>query len=65
MGFDQVRQRRLSDDIVEQLEGMILEGTLKSGERLPAERALAEFKNVRRRMELRGTVADTQARPRV
>ncbi|MGL5987301.1 MAG: FCD domain-containing protein, partial [Burkholderiales bacterium] len=40
--FDQVRQRRLSDDIVEQLEGMILEGTLKSGERLPAERALAE-----------------------
>ena len=42
MGFDQVRQRRLSDDIVEQLEGMILEGTLKSGERLPAERARAE-----------------------
>jgi len=42
MGFDQVRQRRLSDDIVEQLEGMILEGTLKSGERLPAERTLAE-----------------------
>ena len=42
MGFDPVRQRRLSDDIVEQLEGMILEGTLKSGERLPAERALAE-----------------------
>ena len=42
MGFDQVRQRRLSDDIVEQLEGMIREGTLKSGERLPAERALAE-----------------------
>ncbi|MBX8537629.1 FCD domain-containing protein [Pseudomonas cichorii] len=42
MGFDQVRQRRLSDDIVEQLERMILEGTLKSGGRLPAERALAE-----------------------
>ncbi len=42
MGFNQVRQRRLSDDIVERLEGMILEGTLKSGERLPAERALAE-----------------------
>ena len=34
MGFDQIRQRRLSDDIVERLEGMILEGTLKSGERL-------------------------------
>ncbi|WP_223505794.1 FCD domain-containing protein [Pseudomonas sp. GL-RE-29] len=42
MGFDQIRQRRLSDDIVEQLEGMILEGTLKAGERLPAERVLAE-----------------------
>lgn len=39
MGFDQIRQRRLSDDIVERLEGMILEGTLKAGERLPAERA--------------------------
>lgn len=42
MGFDQVRQRRLSDDIVEQLERMILEGTLRAGGRLPAERALAE-----------------------
>lgn len=42
MGFGQVRQRRLSDDIVTQLEAMILEGTLKAGERLPAERALAE-----------------------
>ncbi|WP_271409252.1 FCD domain-containing protein [Pseudomonas sp. Q1-7] len=42
MGFGQVRQRRLSDDIVSQLEAMILEGTLKAGERLPAERALAE-----------------------
>jgi len=42
MEFGQVRQRRLSDDIVVQLEGMILEGTLKAGERLPAERALAE-----------------------
>ena len=42
MGFDQVRQRRLSDDIVDRLESMILEGTLKPGERLPAERSLAE-----------------------
>ncbi|MBC9249412.1 transcriptional regulator PdhR [Pseudomonas alcaligenes] len=42
MTFGQVRQRRLSDDIVAQLESMILEGTLKAGERLPAERALAE-----------------------
>lgn len=37
-----IRQRRLADEIVGQLETMILEGTLKAGERLPAERALAE-----------------------
>ncbi len=37
-----VRQRRLADNIVEQLETMILEGTLRAGERLPAERVLAE-----------------------
>jgi len=37
-----IRQRRLADNIVEQLETMILEGTLQPGERLPAERALAE-----------------------
>lgn len=42
MEFDPVRTRRLSDDIVEQLENMILEGSLVPGERLPAERALAE-----------------------
>lgn len=37
-----MRQRRLADDIVAQLEAMILEGTFRIGERLPAERALAE-----------------------
>ncbi|HSX71735.1 MAG TPA: FCD domain-containing protein [Pseudomonas sp.] len=42
MEVGQLRQRRLSDDIVERLETMILEGTLKAGERLPAERLLAE-----------------------
>lgn len=42
MEVGQVRQRRLSDDIVSQLEAMIFEGTLKAGERLPAERLLAE-----------------------
>jgi GntR family transcriptional repressor for pyruvate dehydrogenase complex len=42
MGFGRVQQRRLSDDIVERLQSMILEGTLKPGERLPAERVLAE-----------------------
>ena len=42
MGFAQVSQRRLSDDIVSQLEALILEGSLQVGERLPAERVLAE-----------------------
>ncbi|AEF23570.1 MULTISPECIES: GntR family transcriptional regulator [Pseudomonas] len=42
MNFGPLRQKRLSDDIVERLEAMILEGTLKAGERLPAERVLAE-----------------------
>lgn len=42
MELKKVRQRRLADDIVAQLEAMILEGTFKIGERLPAERALAE-----------------------
>lgn len=42
MNFGPLRQRRLSDDIVTRLEAMILEGTLEAGERLPAERVLAE-----------------------
>lgn len=48
MGFGQVQQRRLSDDIVNKLESMIVEGSLKAGERLPAERALAEQMGVSR-----------------
>lgn len=42
MDVGHIRQRRLSDTIVEQLETMILEGALKPGEKLPAERTLAE-----------------------
>jgi len=42
MEVGQVRQRRLSDDIVLQLEALILEGSQLGGERLPAERVLAE-----------------------
>lgn len=37
-----LQQRRLSDDIVERIETLILEGSLRPGERLPAERVLAE-----------------------
>ena len=42
MNAGPLQQRRLSDDIVDRLEAMILEGSLQAGERLPAERALAE-----------------------
>jgi len=42
MNAPPLQQRRLSDDIVERIETLILEGTLKPGEKLPAERALAE-----------------------
>ncbi|WP_339726166.1 GntR family transcriptional regulator [uncultured Paraglaciecola sp.] len=38
----QVQSRKLSDDIMEQLESMILEGRLLAGQKLPSERTLAE-----------------------
>jgi GntR family transcriptional repressor for pyruvate dehydrogenase complex/GntR family L-lactate dehydrogenase operon transcriptional regulator len=37
-----MHRQKLSDQIAEQLEGMIADGTLKPGERLPAERPLSE-----------------------
>jgi len=37
-----IAPKRLADTIVEQLETMILEGTMQPGQRLPPERALAE-----------------------
>lgn len=37
-----LQQRRLSDDIIARIETLILEGSFRAGERLPAERALAE-----------------------
>ena len=37
-----LQPRRLSDGIVERIETLVLEGSLRPGERLPAERALAE-----------------------
>jgi GntR family transcriptional repressor for pyruvate dehydrogenase complex len=38
----QVQSRKLSDDIMEQLESMMLDGRLIAGQKLPPERALAE-----------------------
>lgn len=37
-----MRQKHLADDVAEELEMFIIEGTLKQGDRLPAERKLAE-----------------------
>lgn len=42
MSYQPVRQPRLADVITERLEGLILEGSLKPGQRLPPERELAE-----------------------
>jgi len=42
MGYQRVKQPKISDVIVQQMEEMILEGTLKPGQKLPPERALAE-----------------------
>lgn len=41
MTYQRVKQPKISDVIMQQLETMILEGTLKPGQRLPPERELA------------------------
>ncbi len=46
--FAEVKVTRVSDSIVNQIEAMILDSTLKPGERLPPERALAVQMNVSR-----------------
>jgi len=42
VGYNSVKQPRISDIIVQRLEEMILEGTFKPGQRLPPERELAK-----------------------
>ncbi|KAA0873908.1 pyruvate dehydrogenase complex transcriptional repressor PdhR [Nitrincola tapanii] len=41
MTYQRVKQPKISDVIMQQMEAMILEGTLKPGQRLPPERELA------------------------
>ena len=48
MVYRKIRQPKLSDAIVEALENMILEGSLRPGEKLPAERELAKQFDVSR-----------------
>ncbi|MDH3637432.1 MAG: GntR family transcriptional regulator [Gammaproteobacteria bacterium] len=64
MKFDKIKPARLSETIVEQLEEMIVKGLLKPGDRLPAERELAEQMDVSRpsvrealtRLEVKGLI---------
>ena len=42
MTYHKIRQPKLSDAIVTALETMILEGSLRPGEKLPSERDLAK-----------------------
>lgn len=46
--YQRVKPAKISDVIVQQLEEMVLEGTLKPGQRLPAERELAKQFDVSR-----------------
>jgi len=48
MEFESIKVPKVSDSIVEQLEQMILDGVLKPGDQLPAERELALQLNVSR-----------------
>lgn len=61
MPFQPVHQEKLSQGVVRQIELLILRGLLRPGERLPAERELAERMGVSR-PSLREAIADLQDR---
>jgi len=61
MPFRKVRAEKLSAAVVRQLESLILRGVLRPGERLPAERELAERLGVSR-PSLREALADLESR---
>ena len=61
MPFEPVQQEKLSYGVIRQIEGLILRGILRPGERLPAERELSERMNVSR-PSLREALADLQDR---
>ncbi|MCP5419345.1 MAG: GntR family transcriptional regulator [Gammaproteobacteria bacterium] len=48
MTFESIKPPKISDSIVKQIEQLILEGSLRPGEKLPAERDLAQQLNVSR-----------------
>ena len=61
MPFEPVQQEKLSYGVIRQIEGLILRGILRPGERLPAERELSERMNVSR-PSLREALANLQDR---
>lgn len=61
MQFEKIKVPRIADTIIEQMERLILNGTLKPGEKLPVERELSEQFNVSR-ASLREAIAILEAR---
>jgi len=61
MPFEPVQQEKLSHSVIRQIEGLILRGILRPGERLPSERELSERMSVSR-PSLREALADLQER---
>jgi GntR family transcriptional repressor for pyruvate dehydrogenase complex len=61
MPFEPVHQEKLSSGVIRQIEGLILRGILRPGERLPSERELSERMEVSR-PSLREALADLQER---
>lgn len=61
MPFEPVQQEKLSSGVIRQIEGLILRGILRPGERLPSERELSERMSVSR-PSLREALSDLQER---
>lgn len=61
MPFEPIQQEKLSSGVVRQIEGLILRGILRPGERLPSERELSDQMQVSR-PSLREALADLQSR---
>lgn len=61
MPFETIQQEKLSMGVVRQVEGLILRGILRPGERLPSERELSERMGVSR-PSLREALSDLQDR---
>ena len=59
MPFEPVQQEKLSRGVIRQIEGLILRGILRPGERLPSERELSERMGVSR-PSLRSALAELQ-----